>query len=150
MALFPYCALCVSIYLHVHVWPIETIILATFFLSLHDVQVLGCRVYNRYQLPRWQHRVVWDASKLLCSDCPPFVGSITLFSLSSPSVQFEKGWVVANTGSKQWRSVSLVYQDGLIPMRLSIPVADLQPGERTEIIAQYPAISWDEKDYVKR
>ena len=45
---------------------------------------------------------------------------------------FDKSWVVENTGSKVWRHVKLVHQDGFQPLKSEIDVPEAKPGEQVE------------------
>ena len=41
---------------------------------------------------------------------------------------FKKGWIIENTGTKTWKRVKLVHQDGFRPEEPEIEVPDLEPG----------------------
>lgn len=45
---------------------------------------------------------------------------------------FDKSWVIENTGSKVWRHVKLVHQDGFQPFESEIEVPDAKPGEQVK------------------
>jgi hypothetical protein len=54
---------------------------------------------------------------------------------------FSKTWVVKNSGTKKWRNVKLVHQEGFAPLQSELPVPDIFPGESVELTVNYPAIS---------
>ena len=41
---------------------------------------------------------------------------------------FKKGWIIENTGTKTWKRVKLVHQDGFRPEEPELEVPDLEPG----------------------
>ena len=53
---------------------------------------------------------------------------------------FKKGWIIENTGTKTWKHVKLVHQDGFRPEEPELEVPDLEPGMQVELIVDYPAI----------
>ncbi len=58
--------------------------------------------------------------------------------------------MVMNCGTKKWKSVKLVHQDGYPPLQREVAVSDLKPGERVELVAQYPPITDNDLPYVQR
>ena len=77
-------------------------------------------------------------------------GSLSLLSSLSLSVQFEKGWLVMNSGTKKWKHVKLVHTDGFEPLCSELEVPELKPGERAELVAKYPPITDYGLDSIKR
>lgn len=55
-----------------------------------------------------------------------------------------------NSGSKKWKNVKLVFQDGYRPVASEVDVPELKPGERVELVAQYPAVCDRELPFVQR
>lgn len=43
---------------------------------------------------------------------------------------FSKSWLVENAGTKKWRNVQLIHQDGFLPIKSEVDVPDLAPGEQ--------------------
>lgn len=43
---------------------------------------------------------------------------------------FSKSWIIQNTGTKTWRNVQLVHQDGFLPIQREVDVPDLAPGQQ--------------------
>lgn len=43
---------------------------------------------------------------------------------------FTKGWIIENTGTKTWKKVKLVYQNGFHPIEQEIIVPELEPGDQ--------------------
>lgn len=64
--------------------------------------------------------------------------------------QFEKGWVIKNTGTKKWKHVCLVHQEGFKPCTPEIVVPEIKPGEKIEVRVRYPAVESQDPDYIKR
>ena len=64
--------------------------------------------------------------------------------------QFEKGWVLKNTGTKKWKHVCLVHQEGFKPCTPEIAVPEIKPGEKVEVRVRYPAVESQDPDYIKR
>ena len=64
--------------------------------------------------------------------------------------QFEKGWVVKNTGTKKWKHVRLVHQEGFKPVTPEVEVPEVKPGEKVEISVKYPAVELQDPNYIKR
>lgn len=64
--------------------------------------------------------------------------------------QFEKGWVIKNSGTKKWKHVCLVHQEGFKPCTPEIVVPEIKPGERVEVRVRYPAVESQDPDYIKR
>ena len=50
---------------------------------------------------------------------------------------FSKSWVIQNSGSKGWRRVKLVYQNGYQPIEQEIVVPELAPGAQVGVV-----LSW--------
>lgn len=72
-------------------------------------------------------------------------------SLPFPSMwQFEKSWVVANTGTKKWKHVRLVHQVGYTPLSTEVEVPDLRPEEQTILTVEYPPIGRGQPDQITR
>jgi hypothetical protein len=57
---------------------------------------------------------------------------------------------VTNTGTKKWKHIQLVHQDGLRPACSKIEVTKVKPGESTEILAQFPPLGASAPDVIKR
>jgi len=55
-----------------------------------------------------------------------------------------------NSGTKRWRNVKLVHQDGFRPLVTEVPVPDLKPDERVELVAEYPPITDNQLPYIQR
>ena len=51
--------------------------------------------------------------------------------------------MVKNTGSKQWRDVKLVHQEGHVPTTNQVVLPDLQPGDETQVTVNYSPIGVD-------
>ena len=68
----------------------------------------------------------------------------------SSGVQFEKGWLVMNSGTKRWKHVKLVHIDGFRPLCPQVDVPELKPGERVELVAKYPPVTDSSVDSIKR
>ena len=64
--------------------------------------------------------------------------------------QFEKGWVLKNIGTKKWKHVCLVHQEGFKPCTPEIVMPELKPGEKVEVRVRYPAVESQDPDYIKR
>ena len=74
-----------------------------------------------------------------------------VYTLSQPvSVQFEKGWLVSNTGTKKWKHVSLVHVEGFKPVSWKVDVPEIKPGECVELVARYPPITQEDPDVISR
>ena len=56
-------------------------------------------------------------------------------------VQFEKGWILRNNGSKKWKHTALVHQGGFRPVQSEMAIPEVRPGESVEVKVQYPAVS---------
>ncbi len=67
-----------------------------------------------------------------------------------PPLQFEKGWLVMNCGTKKWKHVKLVHQDGYPPLQREVAVPELKPGERVELVAEYPPVTDNALPYIQR
>lgn len=65
-------------------------------------------------------------------------------------LQFEKGWLVMNSGTKKWKHVKLIHTDGFKPLCSELDVPELKPGERVELVAKYPPITDSSTDSIKR
>ena len=57
------------------------------------------------------------------------------------SPQFEKGWILRNTGTKKWKHVALVHQGGYKPERSEVTLPVIFPGENVEVKVQYPPVN---------
>lgn len=55
---------------------------------------------------------------------------------------FTKGWVIENTGTKTWKRVKLVYQNGFHPDESEIDVPDLEPGKQVRISFNTSDVLW--------
>ncbi len=64
--------------------------------------------------------------------------------------QFEKGWLVSNSGTKKWKHVKLVHLDGWKPVCGKLDVAEIKPGECVELVARFPPISQGHPEIIKR
>lgn len=64
--------------------------------------------------------------------------------------QFEKGWLVTNTGTKKWKHVQLVHREGFKPLCPVLDVPEVKPGETTELVARYPPLGEGDPDVITR
>ncbi len=55
-----------------------------------------------------------------------------------------------NCGTKKWRGIKLVHQDGYPPLVREVIVPELKSGEKVELVAQYPPITDYDLPYVQR
>lgn len=58
--------------------------------------------------------------------------------------QFDKGWIIENTGSKRWKDVSLVHEEGFLPLETEVAVPGLAPGEQAEVVVSYRSLTPDD------
>ena len=76
--------------------------------------------------------------------------NIKTIDCSCTHTQFEKGWVLKNTGTKKWKHVCLVHQEGFKPCTPEIVVPETKPGEKVEVRVRYPAVESQDPDHIKR
>ena len=62
--------------------------------------------------------------------------------------QFAKSWVVANTGTKKWKHVTLVHQAGYAPVNTVVEVPDLRPEEQTILTVEYPPVGASQQNQI--
>lgn len=48
-------------------------------------------------------------------------------------VPFAKGWIIENTGTKTWKKVKLVYQNGYHPNEPEISIPNMEPGQQVRL-----------------
>ena len=64
--------------------------------------------------------------------------------------QFEKGWILKNSGTKKWKHARLVHQGGYRPCRSEVAIPEVKPGDSVEIRVQYPAVTMEDTQFVQR
>ena len=55
-----------------------------------------------------------------------------------------------NSGTKKWKHVKLVHQDGYRPVSCELEVPELKPGEKVELVAEYPPVTDPELPFIQR